>query len=219
VPARSIGGDYYDFIPVGDQQIGIALADVSGKGVAAALIMAAVQASLRVLSSEGNISLPRLAARLNQFLYQSTPANKYATFFYAQLDAERRELRYVNAGHNPPYLVRASQSQGSDDAAALEIHELSAGGAVVGMFPTLSYEEASINLRSGDLLVAFTDGVTEAQNPREEEFGEERLKALVRRLASLPASEISARISSELKEWISDAPQYDDLTFVVMKVN
>jgi sigma-B regulation protein RsbU (phosphoserine phosphatase) len=87
------------------------------------------------------------------------------------------------------------------------------------MFPELNYEEASITLRSGDLLVAFTDGVTEAQNPREEEFGEERLKELLRRLASLPVSEISARISSELKEWISDAPQYDDLTFDVMKVN
>ena len=107
VPARSIGGDYYDFIQVGDQRIGIALADVSGKGVAAALIMSVVQASLRIIASDGDISLPRLAARMNEFLYRTTPGNKYATFFYAQVDGDRRQLRYVNAGHNPPYLVRA----------------------------------------------------------------------------------------------------------------
>ena len=219
VPARSIGGDYYDFIQVGDQRIGIALADVSGKGVAAALIMSVVQASLRIIASDGDISLPRLAARMNEFLYRTTPGNKYATFFYAQVDGDRRLLRYVNAGHNPPYLVRARlNATGTPDQDA-QLEELTTGGAVVGMLPGMSYEEATVDLCSGDVLLAYTDGVTEAHDPDHVEFGEERLKSLLSGVAHLSAEDIRARISEELKGWIKDAEQYDDLTFVVMKVN
>ncbi len=217
LPARSIGGDYYDFIQIGDQRIGIALADVSGKGVAAALIMSVVQASLRIIASDGDISLPRLAARMNEFLYRTTPGNKYATFFYAQVDGDRRQLRYVNAGHNPPYLMRARQS--GDAAGNGQMEELTIGGAVVGMLPGMSYEEATVDLCSGDVLLAYTDGVTEAHNPDSVEFGEERLKALLAEIAHLSADEIRARLAQELKNWIEDAEQYDDLTFVVMKVN
>ena len=216
MPARSIGGDYYDFIQVGDQQIGLALADVSGKGVAAALIMSVVQASLRIIASDGDISLPRLAARMNDFLYRTTPGNKYATFFYAQVDGDRRQLRYVNAGHNPPYLVRA---RANASIAPLPMEELTIGGAVVGMLPGMSYEEATVDLCSGDVLLAYTDGVTEAHNPDSDEFGEERLKALLSDVAHLSADDIRERISAELKDWIKGAEQYDDLTFVVMKVN
>jgi len=208
VPARGIGGDYYDFIDAGDHQIGIALADVSGKGVAAALIMSALHASLRIISTEGSLSLPELVAKVNRFLFRSTPSNKYATFFYAQVDGKSLTLRYVNAGHNPPYLVRAD-----------EIQELATGGAVVGMFPEMSYEEATINLQPHDVLVAFTDGVTEAQSPGDEEFSEDRLKDLLRQIVHLPAQEISARIAAALRDWIKDADQYDDLTFIVLKVN
>jgi serine phosphatase RsbU (regulator of sigma subunit) len=208
LPARTIGGDYYDFIDVGDRCIGIALADIAGKGVAAALIMSVVQASLRIICSEEGISLPQIVAKLNRFLHKSTGTSSYATFFYAQLDDRTRQLRYVNAGHNPPYLLRGT-----------EVLELPAGGTVVGLFPQMAYEEASLNLRPGDLLVAFTDGVTEALSPAEEEFGEDRLKALMREIAHMPVQEISARLSAELKNWIKDAAQYDDLTFVVLKVN
>ena len=217
VPARRIGGDYYDFVELRDQEIGIALADVSGKGVAAALIMSVVQASLRIISSEGNVSPPRLVARMNQFVHRSTPASKYATFFYAQLDQQRRQLRYVNAGHNAPYLLRAGR-QSTGDSASPDIEQLSVGGTVVGMFPEMDYEEATVELGPGDVLLAFTDGVPEAHNPENEEFGEERLQQLLRQTAHLPADEISARISSEMKNWIGDAEQYDDLTFIVMKV-
>ena len=211
LPARSIGGDYYDFLDAGDHRIGIALADVAGKGIAAALIMAVVQASLRILSAEENISLPQLAAKMNRFLHRSTKSNSYATFFFAQIDERNRQLRYVNAGHNPPYLFRSIGSS--------EIEELSTGGTVLGLLPQASYEEATLNLRPGDVLVAFTDGVTEALNPKEEEFGEERLKDLLRQLVHLPANEMSAHISHALRNWIQDAAQYDDLTFLVMKVN
>ncbi|MBZ5625174.1 MAG: ADOP family duplicated permease [Acidobacteriia bacterium] len=210
-PARSVGGDYYDFLDLGDHRTGIALADVAGKGVAAALIMAVVQASLRVIASEPDISLPQLAAKMNHFLHRSTGSNSYATFFYAQLDERSRELRYVNAGHNPPYLLRV-------DGASTAVEELSTGGTIIGMFPQVRYEEGKILLRPGDLLAIFTDGVTEAQDPSEAEFGEERLQQLLVQLVHLPVEEMSSQISQELKNWIQDAPQYDDITFVLMKV-
>jgi predicted permease len=214
LPARSIGGDYYDFLDVGGRRLGIALADVSGKGIAAALIMSAVQASLRIMAADRDIPLPRLLANINEFLYRTTPGNKYATFFYALLDGERRQLRYVNAGHNPPMLVRAAGSA----AAAPDVHELTVGGAVVGMLPGLTYEEATVDLSTGDVLLAFTDGVTEAHDPADAEFGEDRLKDLLRQVAHLPAVGIAARVSAALKDWIRDAEQFDDLTFIVMKV-
>ncbi len=217
LPARHIGGDYYDFVELGDGRIGIALADVSGKGVAAALIMSVVQASLRIISSEGDVSPPHLVARINQFVYQSTLSSKYATFFYAQFDKGRRELRYVNAGHNPPYLLRAGRPP-TAGAAPTAIEELTVGGTVVGMFPEMGYEEATVELFPGDVLLAFTDGVPEAHNPEHEEFGEARLQALLRQTAHLPAGEISARIAAEMNDWIRDAERYDDLTFIVLKM-
>ena len=177
--------------------------------------MAVVQASLRILSTEENISLPQLAVKMNRFLHRSTKPNSYATFFYAQIDEQARQLRYVNAGHNPPYLIRAVHVPSGE----AEIEELASGGTVLGLLPQVSYEETTVDLRAGDVLVAFTDGVTEALNPNEEEFGEERLKNLLRQLVHLPAHEMSARISQELRNWIKDAAQYDDLTFIVMKVN
>jgi predicted permease len=207
LPARSVGGDYYDFVKVGDHSLGIALADVAGKGVAAALIMSVVQASLRILSTQGNLSLPELVSKMNQFLHRSTSFNSYATFFYAQLDEQSGQLSYVNAGHNPPYLLRAS-----------EVSELSTGGMVIGLLAQAQYEEAKVDLRSGDVLVAFTDGVSEAMNEAEEEFGEERLKELLQASAHLPVNEISARITASLRAWIGAAPQHDDLTFLVLKV-
>jgi sigma-B regulation protein RsbU (phosphoserine phosphatase) len=210
LPARSVGGDYYDFFDLGEQRIGIALADVAGKGVAAALIMSVVQASMRILAIEQNASLGTLAARMNRLLHRSTGSSSYATFFYAQIDGRTRQLRYVNAGHNPPCLLRCAADQ--------SIEELPAGGTVIGLFPQSSYEEAMVELQPGDVLLAFTDGVPEAQNPKEEEFGEERLKGLLRSSSYLPVDQMASTIASELKRWIDDAPQFDDLTFVLVKV-
>lgn len=214
LPARSVGGDYYDFFQIGDHRIAIALADIAGKGVAAALLMSVVQASLRIISSEEGVSLPQLAAKMNRYLYRSTGANGYATFFYAQLDETSRQLRYVNAGHNPPYLLRSTRNGNANN-----VEELSTGGIVIGMFPQTQYQEASVDLQSGDVLIAFTDGVTEALNPAEEEFGEERLKTLLLEVAPLSVQEMTSRISRELRSWIADADQHDDLTFIVMKVH
>jgi predicted permease len=213
LPVRTVGGDYYDFLNTGEDRIGIALADVAGKGVAAALIMAVIHASLRIIASEKEIPLPELAARMNSFLHRSTGASSYATFFYAQLDERNRQLRYVNAGHNPPFLVRSGT--GTEPA----IEELATGGMIIGMFPFAAYEEACIDVKPGDVLLIFTDGVTEALNEEGEEFGEERLKALIGRLAPASVNEIKARIAEEIRTWIGSAAQHDDLTFVVMKVN
>jgi putative ABC transport system permease protein len=218
LPARTVGGDYYDFIDMGDHTIGIALADIAGKGIAAALIMAVVQASLRIVAAESGASLPELAARLNAFLHRSTGSNSYATFFYAQLDERHRQLRYVNAGHNPPYLIRSVNVAKGSAEGTTEIQELKTGGTVIGLFPDMAYEQGTVDLQPGDVLIAFTDGVTEALNASEQEFGEERLKDAVRGLLHLPAAEISVRLSEELRRWIKDAAQYDDLTFVVLKV-
>jgi predicted permease len=216
VPARTVGGDYYDFFNVGNRRIAVAIADVAGKGVAAALIASIVHASLRIISADGNISLPELAARMNHYLYRSTRSSSYATFFYAQIDEKTRQLHYVNAGHNPPYLIRQIAAAGETEAP--QITELSIGGTIIGMFPKTDYEAATINLQPGDALVVFTDGVPEALNRNEEEFGEDRLKELLRGVANLPADQMSSRIADEVKSWIGEAPQYDDLTCVVMKV-
>jgi predicted permease len=207
LPARSIGGDYFDFIDVGDRRLGIALADIAGKGIPAALIMSSVRMALRVLASEPGASLPDLVARMNHVLHEATPANSYATFFYARVDDDARELRYINAGHLPPILVRSGKLQ-----------ELTIGGSVIGLLDGLSYEEGGVALQPGDVLVAFTDGVPEAQNSAEEEFGDVRLKELLTQIAHLDAQEIAARLLGELKAWIQDASQYDDLTFIVLKV-
>ena len=151
--------------------------------------------------------MPDLAAKMNRFLHRSTNSNKYATFFYAQIDQRSRELRYVNAGHNPPYLARAARARRPDDTEdpVAEIEELPAGGTVLGLFPEVGYEQAAIALRSGDVLVVFTDGVPEAHDTQGDEFGEDRLKRLLQEVVHLPASEISARISDELFEYL-DAP-------------
>ena len=204
--------DYYDFIDHGGGRIGIAVADVSGKGIAAALLMSVVQASLRVIAAEGELPLAQLAAKMNGFLHQSTGANKYATFFYAELDDCGRRLRYVNAGHNPPYLVRGVEG-------GTEIVELDVGGTVLGLFPEVDYQEAELGLRRGDLIVAFTDGVTEAHNAEGDEFGEARLQALLREHADAAAEQVASKLAETMRLWIGGAEQHDDLTFVVLKVN
>ncbi|HEY7338915.1 MAG TPA: ADOP family duplicated permease [Bryobacteraceae bacterium] len=208
IPARGVGGDYYDFLDLGAGRTGIALADVAGKGIAAALVMSVVQASLRSLAETNGASLADLAAKMNRLLYRSTGTSSYATFFYGQVDEDRRELRYVNAGHNPPYVLRRD--------GALE--ELPAGGLIIGMFPVARYEEAAVALHPGDVLLAFTDGVSEAHDPAEEEFGEDRLKDLLQRTGHLPVNEMASQILGELKGWMRDAPQFDDLTFILMQV-
>ncbi len=215
-PARGVGGDYYDFIAFDNQQLGIAIADVAGKGIAAALLMSTVQATLRSLSA-GNAgydhtqhSLADMVATLNRLLCNSTGGANYVTFFYAQYDEATQRLAYVNAGHNPPFFFRHTQPD--------SFRPLSAGGMFVGMFEHCSYEQEVVQLQPGDVLIAFTDGLSEAQNAAGAEFDETRIREALAATACLPVNDIRDEMVRRVKAWIGEAAQYDDLTFVVMKV-
>lgn len=235
-PARGVGGDYYDFILLDNGKVGIAVADVAGKGISAALLMSTVQASLRSQAPTVDGKLTELVSSMNRLLHISTDATSYATFFYAQFDTESGVLTYVNAGHNPPMLIRETGARGAShtrrtalDAAAVaasqeaeslfsHISLLTTGGLIIGAFHSCQYEQEAIQLNNGDLLVAYTDGVTEAFNPDGEEFGEHRLRQIITETAHQSAQELSDTIVERVRLWRGDAPQHDDLTLVVMKV-
>ncbi|MFY9610829.1 MAG: SpoIIE family protein phosphatase [Blastocatellia bacterium] len=237
-PAHGVGGDYYDFIQLEDCKLGIAVADVAGKGISAALLMSTVQASLRSRAQSVNGNLIELVSSMNQLLHLSTDAASYATFFYAQFDEQTRVLTYVNAGHNPPILVHAgsrlrAQRAGSvgasglaaipveeaqDEAFELRVRLLTSGGPIIGAFSDCEYAQEAIQMEPGDVLVAYTDGVTEAFNSREEQFGESRLREIVTRSTHLSAVELSSEIVERVRGWCGDTAQQDDLTLVVMKV-
>jgi sigma-B regulation protein RsbU (phosphoserine phosphatase) len=205
-PTRHVGGDYYDAIELGDGRVLIAIADVSGKGVPAALLMSNVQASLRALCGP-RMDLAANASRINDIIYSNTDFNKYATFFYGILDPERHELAYTNAGHNPPMLVRASG----------EIETLEAGGLPVGLMPGSAYESAAVDVRPGDVLVLYTDGVSEAADTGNEEYGTERLERLAREGAALEPGELLDRVYDDVFAFSAGMPQGDDITMMILK--
>ncbi len=209
VPMRAVGGDYFDFLPLDDRHLAVVVADVAGKGMPAALVMAAIAASLRSQAHQHIASTPRLAAALNVQMHNWTDTSEFVTLFYACLDRVERRLRYVNAGHSPPVLVRGSGQ-------VLSLSE--GGGPPLGFFPDAAYEQAEIDLAGGDVLVAYTDGVTEACNEQEEEFGEPRLIQTVRDAATCSADGIRQSVLDAVREWCAGAPQSDDITALVMKV-
>jgi sigma-B regulation protein RsbU (phosphoserine phosphatase) len=223
-PARGVGGDYYDFLTFDNGQTGITVADVAGKGISAALLMSIVQASLRsqALANCANVcvagSLANLVSAMNRLLCRSTGVASYVTFFYAQYDACEGKLTYVNAGHNPPFLIRRREHAESGEAALNDYLKLATGGAVIGVFEHFGYEEETLDMQSGDLLFAYTDGVTEAMNLAGEEYGEERLLLELAAATNSSADEIRDRVVGRLKEWCAGARQHDDLTLVVLKI-
>ncbi len=212
-PALGVGGDYYDFLPLPNGDLGIAIGDVSGKGIAAALLMASLQASLRGQALMGQGDLARLMINVNQLVYEATPSNRYATFFYGQYHRETRIFRYVNAGHNPPIVLRRAKD------ATIHVIRLEAGGTVVGLFPSTPYQEGSLPMEPGDIFVGFTDGISEAMNREDEEWGEERLIPAVAACADQRASEIIPNLMAEADRFVSGAPQHDDMTLVVVKMS
>lgn len=203
---RAVGGDYYDFVGLRGGSLGVVIGDVSGKGMAAALLMASMQAVFRTVA---DVEAPpsQMVSSLNRHLIRSANPNKFASFFMGALKPETGELTYVNAGHNPPVLVRAGG----------EVERLPAGGVVLGVFEDAPFEERVVMLNQGDLLVLYSDGVTEQVDPEDEEFGEQRLIDTVRTSRSRPASEIHAAVLDALKEFMGEAPQYDDATLVVIR--
>jgi sigma-B regulation protein RsbU (phosphoserine phosphatase) len=206
-PARQVGGDYYDFLPLADGCFGIAIGDISGKGIPAALLMASLQASLRSQTLELKSDLATLMANLNRLIHEASPPNRYATFFYGQIDPRTRLLTYANAGHNAPMVFRAGA-----------VLRLETGGPVLGLLPEAGYAQARLALQPGDVLVAFTDGVSEALDPEDQEWGEAGLAAAVEAAGARSAQELVARILSAAEAFVSGAPQHDDMTLVVIVV-
>ena len=208
-PAREVGGDYYDFLELPDGRLGIAIGDVSGKGVGAALMMASLEASLRALASVVD-DPAELMERVNSLVYQASAANRYATLFYAQYDPASRRLCYVNAGHNPPVVLRNRDG-------SCQVLRLETGGPVIGFLPQ-RYERGVFSHEAGDLVVLFTDGVSESMNVHYEEWGEERLIAFAKTCHGLPALEAMKRILTAAQAFAAGASQHDDMTLVLLHV-
>ena len=215
-PARVVSGDYYDFLRLGEDRVALVLGDISGKGISAALLMASIQASLRAQLQDGypgggaagaqSLSTAEIVARLNRQLYESTSTEKYATFFCAEYDGTTRRLTYTNAGHLPPVVFRQGR-----------IERLDRGGTVVGLFFPMAYEQAVIQLEPGDVLLAFTDGLTEPENIYGEQFGEERLLEVARRALGCPLEMLAEEIYRGVGDWTGSPELQDDMTMVVGK--
>ncbi|HWE86487.1 MAG TPA: SpoIIE family protein phosphatase [Terracidiphilus sp.] len=207
-PALGVGGDYYDFIPMSNGGLGIAIGDVSGKGIPAALLMATLRAFLRGQAIDQETDLGAVIANLNRLVFESSAQNRYATFFLGVFDSASRVLRYVNAGHNAPMVIRAGG----------EVVRLEAGGSVVGLMRAGSWEAGQVKLDGGDLLVAFTDGISEAMNHADDEWGEERLIEAARAMRGIPARAILDYIMGSADGFVAGAPQYDDMTLIVARL-
>jgi serine phosphatase RsbU (regulator of sigma subunit) len=204
IQARAVGGDYYDFLVLGGGRVAFVLADISGKGISAALLMASLQASLRTLYPLVGQDLPRLLQAVNALFVSNTEVTHYATAFYGVYDDVTRKLIYANCGHNPPLLLRVDN----------KVERLEATASVLGLFEAWECSTAEVQLFPGDILAIYTDGITEASNHDEEEFGEERLTSLLRLNNGLNASELLQRILKSVQEF-SPGEQGDDLTTVV----
>jgi serine phosphatase RsbU (regulator of sigma subunit) len=205
-PCRTVGGDYYGFVTYPGGRVGLALGDVSGKGMSAALMVMAFEARLRVLAEDED-SAAGVVARLNKITCANCPSNRFITFFFGILDPKTGHLAYANAGHNPPMIVRASG----------QVEVLPGGGPVLGIVPVAPYAQEKARLGPGDLLVIYSDGVTEATNTAEEEYGEERLAEVLRSRRDEPAAAIVDAVTDSLQQFTSGAPQADDITLVVAK--
>ncbi len=203
---RTVGGDYYDFFPYPDGRVALALGDVSGKGMPASLMMMALHARVHVLAEDPG-DLGAFMMRLNKATCATCPSNRFITFFFCVLDPATGVLRFANAGHNPPILVR-----GSGEAQMLE-----GGGPVLGILSIAPYCEMTLQMEPGDLLVLYSDGVTEANNPNYDEFGEERFIEVLRRHRRERSEEIVEAATKALAEFASGAPQADDITMVAAK--
>lgn len=207
IPSEEVGGDYYDFIPIIENQIGIVIGDVSGKGIPAALIMASVRAGL-IAEIRNNYAIRSIMAKVNNLLFESTASDIYVTAVYGVLDPKNRIFTFSNAGHNAPILRRADG----------EMKHLTEGGMALGMFENSKYEERPLGINPGEIIVFYTDGVTEAKNDMEEEFGTRRLKQVISDSHKLSASQIQENIHNAVKDFTGISHQEDDLTMIVVKI-
>ncbi|TFG74678.1 MAG: GAF domain-containing protein [Chrysiogenales bacterium] len=206
IPAKEVGGDYFDFLAVGENSLAFCLGDVSGKGLPAALLMANLQAAVRSQAMAGT-SLTSCLERANSLLFRNTSPEKFATLFFGCLDTEGHVLHYCNAGHNHPFLIGKET----------EPLRLSAGGLALGCFESFPFEESQVPMKPGDLLIVFSDGISEAVNDDDQEFGEARLIELASAHPDSSAAELIEKILQDVGRHAGDRPQMDDMTLVVLK--
>ncbi len=206
IPAKDVGGDYFDFIEIDENRVAFCLGDISGKGIPAALLMANLQATLRGQALM-NISCKQTIDFSNKLLHNSTDFNRYATLFYGILNKKENEIIYCNAGHNVPVMLDNNSN----------LINLDMGGIVVGALPEYDYKEADLKFEIGNLLVLYSDGITEAMNKNEEEFGEERLRNIVKQNKGASSGDLISIILSTVNEFTEYSPQMDDMTVVVIK--
>ena len=206
-PARGVGGDYYDFIQLPSSKVGVTMVDVAGKGVPAALVMVMIRSVLRTLAPSYD-STSQVVSRLNDILSRELSSDRYATMFYYTFDPVTHRVKYTNAGHGPAIFYSPSTG---------ELRRLDTEGFPVGIVEGSFYGENEVVVREGDILVLYTDGITEAMNEDHELFGEENLIEVIKSNASLSAQEIKTRIVQAVGFFVGDAPQHDDMTLVVAK--
>lgn len=206
-PALGVGGDYYDYFDLGDGNLGIAIGDVSGKGFPAALLMASLRASLRARTMRGGCDLASIMQTVNTLAYEGSAVNRYATFFYGQFSPGSRSFSYVNAGHEPPLIFRNGV-----------VIRLDVGGPVVGLLPSVQYEQGTLLLEHGDILVALTDGISEAMSPLEEEWGLENLICCVRGFNGVGCNDLIEKVIASADTFTAGAKQHDDMTLVIARV-
>ena len=209
IPAKDVGGDYYDFIPNPEPcQHGFVVADVTGKGVPASLLMATMRATLRANIQNNPNDIVQALRQVNGDIYRDSPVDKFITSIYCNLDYESHELSYVNSGHNPPYIVRANDNR---------IEELDQGGVMLGIMEEIDLPKATLSIDKGDILMLFSDGVTEATNPSGELFSEERFERWLLDHNQLSAEEMKDALLETLRDYANGSPQSDDITFIIVK--
>ena len=209
IPSKHVGGDYFDVIKIEENLIALTIADVSGKGMPASLLMSNLQASLHSLVFE-NRDLSKLVGQINNVIYRNTDPEKYITFFTGLFNIDTYEFHYVNAGHNPPYVY-------TEDG---ELKELSEGGIILGMMPDIKYEVGKIKLNKNDWLVTYTDGVTEAMTADDEEFEEKRLIDFLKTNSDCPSPEqFNNLLIEKINEFVGDVPQNDDITLLTLRIS
>jgi sigma-B regulation protein RsbU (phosphoserine phosphatase) len=201
-----VGGDCYDWIHLGNGRLALVIADVSGKGTPASLLMASVHASMQALA--GTATPAEVIERLNRFLFGRTHANRYVTLFYAELDVPSRRLHYVNAGHVPPYRIASDGT----------VNRLVEGGFALGLFDEAVYEAGQVSLEPGDIVAMVTDGVTEANSPDDREFSDEQVCEAVRTLSGGSASQIKEGLVAAVNGWTGGTGSRDDMTVLILKV-
>jgi len=206
ISCYEVGGDYFDYVPVDPYRLGIAVGDVSGKGIGAALLMASLRAAFRAEVHAG-YRIEDMAARINDFVHQSSAVSSFITFIYCEIDRRNHEVRYVNAGHAPPIVMRTDGS----------VETLESTGFCLGMFSGAVYEAKSIRLGEGDILLLYSDGIPDARNGEGAEYTLDRLISLLHSNAVRAAADIVAAVTDDADRFIGDAPVFDDRTIVVVK--